>query len=657
MKKFYLFIAICLVSTSAHSERAIPSGREEYIRSLPKPFNIEYKGYRVQNIKILKDSVTYEYCDNATCFYLILEGEPSMKRSAGRSKNFYIYLSNIDETYGKELVKAIIENDTENIYIDVYENPGGIGLNLKVIYTILMLILLLLLLSLNNRITTQLERFFNRLFQIPDLLYWSLFVVILIYTSHLRLSGIYLPLVEGGSALRLLYSYDSILYNLFISNDARHPGLYFALLKPFISLSDNPVYTARIISATLSILSVGVIGLILKDENRLLSLFSMLLLSFNAEYTYRSREITDISLFVLMSLSSIWALKKVITGEKRLYYILFTIFTILSCYASYVAYVNLGGLILYLLINRKFRNFKLSLFTILIFVSPYIFKILTSLQNETRFKNISINFPEIIWGGEDPLTFLKKSLTHLFGGESAYVILALFLLYLVIIKRSLLKENLFLILFISNITFLFFFKYLRMMPYYAIFMPISFTLLICSEIKDEGFFKKSFQLLIILFTIFSFYLDMQQRYESIYIQSYHLRTNPEIPVKIIKESGVRDIVIDIEHNKSILGYYFFRNPFKILVKEGCRVASDQTLICYEEETGRRITSLTGIISINSGWREAAVERLRNLKYSDYFFVYDRSYQNDILIEYLSNNCKTYLIGEKYSLFRCRYTQD
>jgi|GEM_PF-3141857 len=654
MKRISVFLVIIFLSASAYSERVIPEGQEGYLKSVIRPFDREFKGYKLENIEIDQKRVTYRYCVQRDCFGLILDSETSSGNPLAKSKNFYIYLDKEDASFGRELVDAVVNNDTGEIYINTSAGVPFFSLDINKIYILLMVIIALIALSYNNRVIGLFDKLYLGISNMPDFIYWSFFSLIIIGAVQVRFKGIYLPLVEEGSALRLLYSYDSAIYNLFVSNDPRHPGLYFTILKPFLLLSSDPAHIARIISATLSVLSVGVIGLIFKNLNRILSLFSMALLSLHPEYIHRSREITDISLFVLMSLLSIWFLQKSLKEGQRKYYILFTIFSILSCYSSYAAYVNLAGMILYLSISRRIREFFPYILSILIFVLPYLWKIISSFGGEFHLKSMSGMFPNIIWGGEGILSFLTSSFSSLFAGEYTIIILSLIMVYLLLSIGNLSRDSLFFSLFVSNLAFLLLFRYFRMMPYYALFLPVSFILLISQESRSqsERFFEKSFRLLVMVFTLFAFYENLQERYEPIYIQSYHLRTNPQIPVRVVRESGVKDIVIDIEHNKYILGYYFFDNPFESLIRQGCSIQPDQTLICYEGKTGRRITVLTSTFSIKRGWEERSVERLKSIGYDDYFFVYDRNYSNEKLLKYLSESCIAVLLGEKNYLYRC-----
>jgi len=656
-KKLFLLLPVIIFSDILMAADVIPPGKEQYFLDIVKPYNKEISGYSLKNVFIRNESVRYEYCKDV-CFYVVLKRKSAGGEPLSSSKNFNIYVEgNVYNVDINPLVNSIRINETGDVFSTVDNTTPSLNLglkNLNIGYILIMVILLTYILLSIKQVSDITSRWIDKISNISDRVYFILFLVVIGYAAYLRYRNIYLPLVEGGSAIRVLFAYDSIIYNLFISDDPRHPGLYFLLLKPFILIFGQPEYSARIFSATLSLISVAVMGLIVKEKSRFNSIFAMLLLAIHPEYIYRSREITDISLFVLMSLLAILALKKAESSERSIYKIIFAIFLALSCLSSYAAYVNLAAILFYLILKGRIREYIRYLIVTLLLIFPYILKIVFSLKEEFYSRHMANKFPDLIWGGNSLPDFIVRSLYVLFAGEYTFLILVLVVVFLIMTFERLKKDSFFLILFVVNFSFIFLSKFFRMMPYYLIFLPVSFIMMVTYlDIVNDTVFKKMYVLLVFISTLISFIINLNDRFETTYVQGYHLRTNPELVVKIIKNLGVKNIVIDIENDKHILGYYFFDNPFKTLVKNGCYNGEHKTLICSEDETGLSIVALTKILNIYKGWEARSVEKIKMLDYDDFCFVYDNNYPNKEILLYLKENCNAISLGEKYLLYRCK----
>ncbi len=655
-KKIILLILLMLVSFNLYAEKVIPYGKENYFISLIKPYDQSFNNYALKNIYISRDNVRYEFCKKE-CFYVVLKSRADSDKPAAVSKNFVLYVDgDVLSLDLKPLLDVIVRNDTGKVY-ELADNVRPAmtepDYNIRTIYFLIMALILIFMLTLYKSTSDIITAGLDRIEKYVTRLYPVLFFLILLFASYMRFRNIYLPLVEGGSALRLLFSYDSILYNLFISNDPRHPGLYFALLKPLILFSDSPEHTARILSASLSVLSVAVIGLIVRDAGSVNSLFAMLILSVHPEYIYRSREITDISLFVLTSLMAIGFLMKSEVTDKRLYKILFVLFVVLSCLSSYAAYVNLMAFLFYLLLTGRMKVYWKYLLTGLLFVLPYVFKILFSLREEFSTRAVADRFPHIVWGSNSLLEFSQRSLALLFAGEQTQILLLLLVIGLVLWYKNPEFNLLFLSLFLANLGFVLLSVFFRMMPYYFIFLPVSYILVVSYQKGSNlSLFGRLFSLIMLIFAFLSFYNNLKERFETTFIQGYHLRTNPALIVKTIKSLNVKDVVIDIENNKHTIGYYFFENPYDVLIKSGCDSTPDEVMICREDKSGRSITALTKTLSLSEGWEKESVNRFRQLPYEDFCFVYDVKYPNTILLGYVSNICTPVSLGEKYLVYRC-----
>ncbi|MGC8927370.1 MAG: glycosyltransferase family 39 protein [Myxococcota bacterium] len=657
MNKIVLLVCISLASINLYATYAIPSGMEDYFLNLVKPYDKEYNSFTLKNINISQNNVKYEYCSD-DCFYIILKGRYSFRDSNLVSKNFAIYTERLPDYFDiTPLINQIIKNDTGEVFTEVYEpNPSSIGRRLSVIiYLYFMVILLLFILSYLKIPSDIINRYLNSFSDMNLWIYWGIALLIIMFSAFLRFKNIYHSVYDDGNALRLLFSYDSVLYNLFISRDPRHPGLYFALLKPLLLFSTHPEYAARIFSAALSVLSVLIIGLIIKEKNRLNSLIAMILLAIHPEYIYRSREITDISLFVLMSLISIYFLRKAMLADKLVDKLLFALFLGFSCLSSYAAYINFAGILLYLIINGKIKQFAKFLILSLFMVSPYLVKILFSLKDEFYAKSIAGRFPQIIWGSESVPNFINRVLSDLFVQEYTLILFAFSIPVLYMNLKRDKSDLLFLLLFVTNLCFILFFQYFRMKTYYIIFLPISFILLVTdiNWTENKTLVAKGYNILFLIFVSYLFFNSLNARFESTYVQGYHLRTNPALIIEKIKEEGIKDIVIDVDNNKSILGYYFFERPYETLIKKGCKIDEGNLLICYEERSGRRITALTMAMQLSRDWKMESINKLRSVKYPDFYFFYDINYENSELLNFLRNKCSYISYGEKYILFRCK----
>ncbi|MCX7944071.1 MAG: glycosyltransferase family 39 protein [Deltaproteobacteria bacterium] len=658
MIQLLLWILLLLVPVNmVKAEQIIPPGREDYFISIIKPYDTGIGSYKLKNIWISKDNVRYEFCSR-DCFYVILEKRSNVINPVAVTRNFGIYVVekppdlNIDS-----IIETIVKNDSKDIFEATYDySRADLQIkftDLRVIYLLLILWVLIAILSINKKTSRITSEKIDKLEIYIGKIYYLLFILIVLLSANLRFRNLHLPLVEEGSALRLLYSYDSWIYNLFISNDPRHPGLYFALVKPFILLSKEPEYAARMFSAFLSVLSVTVIGLLVRSSSKFNSLMAMLLLALHPEYIYRSREITDISLYVLNSLLSLHFLIKSENSDKRIYKILFALFTVLSCLSSYAAYFNLFSILLYILLTKRLKDFVWYIVTGLLFVLPYIYKILTSLRRELFIKGIAEEFPHILWGKTTLSNFVGNTLSVLFAGEFTVSILLLLVIHFILNYKKNNLHLLFLLTFVANMLFMPLSIIFRMMPYYFIFLPISFILLISYQ-KNEtvSLPNRLSTLLILLFSLFAFFYTLRSRFETIYVQGFHLRNNPKMVVERVKSLGIKNIVIDIEYNKTVLGYYFFERPFETLIKKDFEVSDDGKMILKESFSNLSITSLTRTIDISEGWEKRSLERLMRLDYEKFGFIYDKKLPNKDILDYLYKECHTISLGEKYIVFLC-----
>ncbi|MCX7958806.1 MAG: glycosyltransferase family 39 protein, partial [Deltaproteobacteria bacterium] len=401
-ERAFLLVLLFSIPCEIYAARVIPPGKEGYFISVIKPYDNGISDYTLKNISVSRDNVRYEFCSKE-CFYIVLRDKSDSEKPLAVSKNFGIYAegSEIQNVDIRPLITAITENETGSIfeYTDDSIPPAQVlHSNVRIIYFLVMLLVLIFILSSDKKASDAIFRVQDKAINLSKKYYPVFFLIIIVFASYMRFRNICLPVVEEGSALRILFSYDSWIYNLFVSNDQRHPGLYFALLKPLVLIFENPGCAARIFSASLSVLSVAVIGFVVKDINCINSLLAMLLLSLHPEYIYRSREVTDISLFILMSLLSLYFLLRAEKSDRKLYKILFTFFTVLSCYSSYAAFVNLAGILFYLVIRRRIKVYFRYISAVLVFILSYVLKILLSLNEEFFSRSMAKRYPQIIWG-------------------------------------------------------------------------------------------------------------------------------------------------------------------------------------------------------------------------------------------------------------------
>lgn len=658
LKKFALTSLLLSISLDLYSESVLTAGNEGYFKDLPSPYLYRFYEYTLKDIKIYRDGVNYRYCKDDNCFLLILSKEKRDDNLAGRSKNFFIsYEGDISLERLSPLTDAIVKNDRREVFVRVTDSSPVVRYDLDlliILYLLGMLVVGGIAISFIEGTNKVVKGLLIKIDRMPLPLYIFFFILVIVYAAQLRLKGIWLPVVDEGSAIRLLYSYGNPLYNLFISSDPRHPGLYFVILRLFLGCSDNPAFTARVISAIFSVVSVGVMGFVVMEKSRLFSIIAMLLLATNPEYIYRSREVTDISLFVMNSLLSIFFLRRAVSGERRRDYYLFFLFLLLSCLSSYAAYINLIAMILFLFISKKIRGYEIPVILMSLILTPSIIKISLSLPQEFHSREMATAFPEIIWGGSGLMDFVLRTIYNLVAGRYSIIILVMFIVYLILCYKNIKGEMLLVLLFVSNMLFFIVSLYLRMMPYYMLFFVVSLILLILSiRIDWDGaLFNYLFTLIFSLFILYGFIDESINRYEATYIQSYHLRNDPAILVRTIKRTDVKEVVIDIENNKHILGFHLFDDPYKTLIKRGCLLIDNEMMECLEESSRRRITVLTRMLSIKRGWEERAVEKLASLTIRDFFFVYDRNSPDEVVLRWLDKNCKTVLLGEKYLLYRC-----
>ncbi|MBU4298676.1 glycosyltransferase family 39 protein [Patescibacteria group bacterium] len=212
-----------------------------------------------------------------------------------------------------------------------------------------------------------------------------LFLILLVITAYeiSILTDISLWHDEAFSGLLPQYNLKEMLYRIGLDV---HPPLYYLLLKGWVMILGNTLFTLRLFSVFFGILTVIVIYLFLKEafKNQKLALFSSILLAFNSFFIQFAIESRMFTLGIFLVVLSIFFLLKALKNKKWSWWLLYALSVSAGLYTHYYIFFSILAqglfLVFWLFKEAKFnlanwlknRNFQLGLTSYILVVISYL---------------------------------------------------------------------------------------------------------------------------------------------------------------------------------------------------------------------------------------------------------------------------------------------
>ena len=245
-----------------------------------------------------------------------------------------------------------------------------------------------------------------------------LFLVLIIVTGFelYNLTAVALWHDEAFSGLLPQYNLKEMMYRIGLDV---HPPLYYLLLKGWVMILGNTLFTLRLFSVFFGVLTVIVLYLFLKEvfENQKLALFSSILLAFNSFFIQFVIEARMFTLGIFLVVLSSFFLLKALKNKKWSWWLLYSLSVSFGLYTHYYIFFSILAQALFLVFwlfgEAKFnfanwlknRNFQLGLASYILVVISYLPWLKTFLGQADRVQE-SYWIPPIN-AGSIPATFFK----------------------------------------------------------------------------------------------------------------------------------------------------------------------------------------------------------------------------------------------------------
>ncbi|MFH1397313.1 MAG: glycosyltransferase family 39 protein [Candidatus Omnitrophota bacterium] len=191
--------------------------------------------------------------------------------------------------------------------------------------------------------------------------YFILFSILFIgiFLRLYNLTGKSIWYDEACSLNQAAYSWNDIFFH----NDINHPlpkPVYFILLKSWAVLSGYNEFSVRLLSVIFGVISIFAIyklgKIMFGEKTGLISAFLIAISPYNIYYSQQARYYT---LFLILSLTSMFFFIKIITGKesKRILYFWYTLANILIFYTFQVGiYILIIQYFIFLMFKKKIVN-------------------------------------------------------------------------------------------------------------------------------------------------------------------------------------------------------------------------------------------------------------------------------------------------------------
>ncbi|MFH1641560.1 MAG: glycosyltransferase family 39 protein [Nanoarchaeota archaeon] len=348
--------------------------------------------------------------------------------------------------------------------------------------------------------------------------------------------------------------------------DYGNPPFYYLFLNNWATIFGTSELSIRFPSVIFGVLSIFMLyKLACLIFNEKVALLSALILALNPFHVFFSQQARMYSLFMLLSLLSLYYFFKILMKNKKSDLYLYLILNLLNLYTHYFAIFVLFSEILYFTAFNKNFRFKLK---------PFILaNVLILMLYLPQFSKVYIGFigkaTEFNWGVKPSMYF--SYLFSSFLGWNVQITAALLLLFLfgILVKFDVKTDFFGLLYVLLPILIGFFLSFtIPMLPRYFIFILPIYILFICSALTKLKY--KWMQLIIILVILFITGFGL--------IKDYSNPINPQLRdiANYIKENSQEGEIILIDnYAEPTFEYYYNGNLTRIKLLSSTHIKENQ----------------------------------------------------------------------------------
>ncbi len=495
---------------------------------------------------------------------------------------------------------------------------------------------------------------------------WLVLLVLLVPAAWLRLMHLDVPFDADYMTQRLFFgSLDigDILAHRY--EDQRHPQLFYLVLHFFLYLGHSE-WIARLPAVLFSLGSAVALFALARPYLRAVrSLLCVVLLMLSTSYFQHSRDVTDITLFVMLALLACHLFLRCMHQPRLRLLIAFAAVETAMFYTYYMSVLVACAQVVTLLVFGRSRRFlglwiALGAAGLLGMFAFYDLAVLVLADMETR--EVARQFPAHMWG--------EKTVSQILSEFAALLVpLAMFGILTPLLAlwgmfqwgRSGRKRPEFVFLVVLIIVSLVVIglavALVRLRPYYLLFLlplVLVFVVVECLGLPLPGGERRGrgnrvirvLSWAVLGLVVFVHANDLAWRAPK--IMSSGGRGHFHRVGEAIQAGGGPDAVVADPHMlHTILVYYCFPRP--LLMYRNCKHGGGPV---HCELGSRRFVSLTNMPQMQPGWEQRALGRLRGLGIGPFWFVYTDRFKNPPLLRHLRQSCQPRGEWPPLSLFLC-----
>ena len=497
---------------------------------------------------------------------------------------------------------------------------------------------------------------------------WLVLLILLIPAAFLRLACLDIPFEADYMTQRLFFgSLDigDILAHRY--EDQRHPQLFYLLLHFFLYFGHSE-WIARLPAVLFSLGSaVALFALARPYLGAARSLVCVVLLLLSASYFEHSRDVGDISLFIMLSLIACHLFLRCLQEPTLRRLILLGLVETAMFYTYYMAVlVACAQLVVMLVHARSRRHLKLwaALGAAALLAVPAFIDFITLVVADMGTRQVARQFPGHMWGDTAAMQLLSQFAallmpTTLFGVLTPILAIAgllrwgrrswkrpEFLLLAVLLVVSLIVIGLAVVL-------------VRLRPYYLLFLLPAFLLFVVTgslglagtggRPGTLGRVVRALCWALLGLVVFAHANDLSRHAPHVMSSAGrdHFRRVGQV-IQSAPGGAEADIVAaDPDMLHTILVYYCFPEPLRMYRNCDRR---DKPARCRLDT--RLFVALTEMARMQAGWEQQAVERLQELSGRPFWFVYTDRFRNQPLLNHIRGRCRPYGEWPPLTLFHC-----
>jgi len=494
---------------------------------------------------------------------------------------------------------------------------------------------------------------------------WYLLVIILIPMAWLRLVHLDIPFDADYMTQRLFFgSLDigDILAHRYA--DQRHPQFFYLVLHFFLWFGHRE-WIARLPAVIFSLTTaVALFALVRPRLGGVRGLACVLLLAASASFLSHSRDVTDITLFMTLSLVSCHLLLRCLRQPARHLLVLLVLAETAMFYTYYLAVlVVFAHLAVMLLFARSRRHLSLwiALGAAGLLAIPAFYDFLKLVFADMGIREVASRFPAHLWGERSSGELLRE-FAGLLIPAGILGIIAPLLAVLGGVRwgwrsfRQPLFVLLAILLAVSSLVLGLAVVLVRLMPYYLLFLLPPFFLFVvvgCLGEQSGGASGRVARAVrsagwaALCLVVFAYVSDLSWRAPAILSsegKDHFLRVGET--VRAGEDAGM--VVADPDMMHTILVYYCFPQPLEMYRTCSWR---DEPVQCRLGSS--RFAALTAMSRMRAGWEQAAVGRLGAIGEAPFWFVYTRRFENPPLLDLLRARCSDRGEWGPLILYRCQ----